>query len=108
MYDKCLKKYLFRIMFVIFVCIYFFGRYQKNHLYFEQKPLITLNLIQRFIALFIYPLSKANESDVKALHPLATAHRPKNHNKFDSHDRKHEKNALQQLRSMMPSRGNYK
>lgn len=80
---------------------------RKLFFYYKEKPLIdtfmqgfTFIIIQNFIVtfFFLFFLTKANESDVKALHPLATAHRPKNH----------AKNALQQLRSMMPSRGNYK
>ncbi|XP_063705124.1 uncharacterized protein LOC134834407 [Culicoides brevitarsis] len=44
---------------------------------------------------------KANESDVKALHPLATAHRPKNYDHSKTH------NPIKQLRNMMstPNRG---
>lgn len=65
-----------------------------------------------FTIFYMFPffyshMQQANESDVKALHPLATAHRPKNHNKFDAFEGKHTKNALQQLRSMMPSRGKF-
>lgn len=49
---------------------------------------------------------QANESDVKTLHPLATAHRPKNYNKLEAYEGKY-KNPIQQLRSMMPNRGKY-
>lgn len=81
---------------------------KKNFfIYFLKKSLLGFYYYYFDLYCYFFPPTKANESDVKALHPLATAHRPKNHNKLDSHDGKHAKNALQQLRSMMPSRGNY-